>query len=78
MFEDIRFEDKLTTQKEITSQTDFYLVLLSSKTYIFEDIRFEDKLTTQKEITSQIDYNLVCLQKHMFLKTNSLSMSQFD
>ena len=25
------------TQKEITSQTDLYLVSLSSKTYVFED-----------------------------------------
>ena len=26
-----------TTQKEITSQTDEYIVILSSKTYVFED-----------------------------------------
>ena len=26
-----------TTQKEITRQTDLYLVILSSKTYVFED-----------------------------------------
>ena len=25
------------TQKEITSQTDYYLAILSSKTYVFED-----------------------------------------
>ena len=25
------------SQKEITSQTDYYLVILSSKTYVFED-----------------------------------------
>ena len=29
-------EKKLTTKKEITSQTDRYLVILSSKAYVFE------------------------------------------
>ena len=28
---------KMVTQKEITSHTDKYLVILSSKTYVFED-----------------------------------------
>ena len=27
----------VTTQKEITSQTDLYLVILSSEPYVFED-----------------------------------------
>ena len=31
------FEMTGFTQKEITSQTDYYLVILSSKTYVFED-----------------------------------------
>ena len=29
-------QSKVVTQKEITSQTDKYLVILSSKTYVFE------------------------------------------
>ena len=32
-----RYVVSLKTQKEITSQTDKYLVILSSKTYVFED-----------------------------------------
>ena len=31
------FRAKLNTQKEITSQTDLYLLNLSSKTYVFEE-----------------------------------------
>ena len=33
----------ILSQTEITSQTDLYLVILSSKTYVFEF--FEDKVT---------------------------------
>ena len=31
-------KERITIQKEITSQTDLYLVILSSKTFVFKDI----------------------------------------
>ena len=38
LFKPLRYTTKCTvTQKEITSQTDEYLVILSSKAYVFED-----------------------------------------
>ena len=40
-FHTCTLEKEITTQKEITSQTDKYVVILSSKSYVFED-----KLTT--------------------------------
>ena len=43
----------LWTQKEITSQTDSYLVILSSKTYIFED-----RLTKYKSVWLIISFSI--------------------
>ena len=48
------------TLKEITSQTDKYLVSLSSKTYVFED-----KMT--KYIVSLTSYFFLCTVKHQLL-----------
>ena len=52
LFKPLRYTTKCTvTQKEITSQTDEYLVILSSKTYVFED---------------KMDYVLVNLTSYFF------------
>ena len=42
----------VTSQKETTSRTDSYLVILSSKTYVFED-----KLTKYKSVRLIISFS---------------------